>query len=137
MTRAHRFVITAISAVTVGALTCSAAFAAGFLGPGHFSTDFADATSMWFPDANSQYFAQVSVNRNMFVFRPTQNSGGTSIMQHSTVLQVQLKGPAASGLDCFIIPDSDFVVGGDVQSASLNATANAIHPSPPFAVPLS
>jgi hypothetical protein len=137
MTRAHRLVITVISAVIVGALTSSAAFAAGFLGPGHFSTDFADATSMWFPDANSPYFAQVSVNRNTFVFRPTQNSGGTSIMQHSTVLQVQLKGPAAGGSDCFIIPDSDFVVGSDVQSASVNATVNAIDRCPGFAEPLA
>jgi len=137
MTRAHRFVITAISAVIVGALASSAAFAAGFLGPGHFSTDFADATSMWFPDASSPSVIQLSVNRNTFVFRPTQNSGGSSLMQHATILTVAIKGPVVSGFDCFIIPDSDFVISSGVQSASLNATVNAIDRCPGFAEPLA
>jgi hypothetical protein len=136
MTLAHRFVVIAISALIVGALTSTAAFAAGFLGPGHSSTDFADANAQWFPDANSPYVVQLSVNRNTFIFRPTHNSGGTSVMQHATVLLVQLKGPAASGFDCFMIPDSDFVVSNGVQSASLNATVTAAEFCPGFAEPL-
>lgn len=136
MTLAHRFVVTAISAVIVAALTSSAAFAAGFLGPGHSSTDFADASAQWFPDSNSPYIVQLSVDRNTFVFRPTHNSGGTSLMQHATLLLVQLKGPAASGFDCFMIPDSDFVVSNGVQSASLNATVTAAEFCPGFAEPL-
>jgi hypothetical protein len=79
--------VIAISAVIVGALASSAAFAAGFLGPGHTSTDFANATGMWFPDANSPSVVQLNVSRNTFVFRPTQNSGGASLTQHATVLK--------------------------------------------------
>jgi hypothetical protein len=58
-------------------------------------------------------------------------------MQHATILTVAIKGPFVSGFDCFIIPDSDFVVAGDVQSASLNATVNAIDRCPGFAEPLA
>lgn len=137
MTLAHRFVVTAISALIVAALTTSAAFAAGFLGPGHSSTDFADASAQWFPDRNSPYFVQVSVDRNTFVFRPTQNSGGSSLMEHATLLIVAIKGPAVAGFDCFKIPDSAFVVGNGVQSASLSATVNAIDRCPGFAEPLA
>ncbi len=121
MTRAKRLLVTTIGAVIVCAITSSAAFAAGFLGPGHFSTEFADASGLWFPDQASPTFVELSVDRNEFVFRPTQNSGGTSIMQHATILVVEFKG-ATFGFDCFIIPDSAFVVGSDVQSASVNVT---------------
>lgn len=136
MKLAHRFVVTAISALIVAALTSTAALAAGFLGPGHSSTDFADANAQWFPDANSPYLVQLSVNRNTFVFRPTHNSGGTPVMQHATVLLVQIDGPAAAGFDCFMIPDSDFVVSNGVQSATLNATVTAADFCPGFAEPL-
>ncbi len=126
MTRIHRLVVTVISALIVGALTSTAGFAAGFLGPGHASNDFADASAFWSPDANNPYFVELSVSRNEFVFRPTQNSGGTSVIEHATVLFITIDGPAVAGSDCFVIPDSDFVVGSDAQSASLHATVNAI-----------
>ncbi|HWO92908.1 MAG TPA: hypothetical protein VNP53_13170 [Methylomirabilota bacterium] len=125
MTRAQRLFVTAIGAVIVCAITSSAAFAAGFLGPGHSSSEFADASAAWFPDATNLNFVDLSVSRNEFVFRPTQNSGGTVLMQHATLLFVTIEGSAVAGSECFMIPDSDFVVGSGVQSASLHATVNA------------
>src|SRR5713101_969653 len=125
MTRAQRLLVTAVGAVIVCAITSSAAFAAGFLGPGHSSNEFADASAAWFPDATNPYFVDLTVSRNDFVFRPTQNSGGTSMFQHATLLFVSIEGPAVMGFECFMIPDSDFVVGSGVQSASLHATVNA------------
>ena len=125
MTRAQRLLVTAVGAVIVCAITSSAAFAAGFLGPGHSSNEFADASAAWFPDATNPYFVDLTVSRNDFVFRPTQNSGGTSMFQHATLLFVSIEGPAVVGFECFMIPDSDFVVGSGVQSASLHATVNA------------
>lgn len=121
MTRVQRLLVTVIGAVMVCAITSTAAFAAGFLGPGHSSSEFADANGLWFPDRTSPTFVQVSVSRGDFVFRPTQNSGGTSLRQHSTILIVQFKGDTF-GSDCFMIPDSAFVVGRDTQSASVNVT---------------
>jgi hypothetical protein len=138
MTRAQRLLVTAIGGVIVCAITSSAALAAGFLGPGHFSTEFADASGLWFPDRVSPTFVQLSVDRNEFVFRPTQNSGGSSLMQHATILIVQFKGATGAGFDCFVIPDSAFALGNGVQSASLNVTIT--DPStrcPGFAVPLA
>ncbi len=137
MTRAQRLLVTTFGAVIVCAITSSAAFAAGFFGPGHFSTGFADASGDWFPDQNSPTFVQLSVDRNEFVFRPTQNSGGTSVMQHATILVVQFKGQSF-GFDCFVIPDSAFVVGSDVQSASVNVTiTDPATRCPGFAVPFA
>ena len=136
MTRAHRLLVTTIGAVIVCAITSTAAFAAGFLGPGHFSTEFADASGQWFPDRVSPTFVLLSVDRNEFVFRPTQNSGGSSLMQHATILLVQFKGNTF-GSGCFIIPDSAFVVGRDTQSASVNVTITDPNTAcPGFAVPL-
>ena len=125
MTRAQRYLVTAVGAVIVSAITSSAAFASGFLGPGHSSSQFADASATWNPDANNPDFVQLSVSRNMFVFRPTANSGGTSVLQHATMLFVTLEGATVAGSVCFTIPDSDFVVGSGAQSASLNATVHA------------
>lgn len=122
MTRVHRLLVTALGAVIVCAITSTAAFAAGFLGPGHSSSEFADANAFWNPDPNNSTFVELSVTRNDFVFRPTQNSGGTSVMQHATLLFITIEGSAVAGSDCFLIPDSDFVVGRGVQSASLHAT---------------
>lgn len=122
MTRAQRLTVTVIGALIVCAITSSAAFAAGFLGPGHTSSDFADANAFWNPDPNSSTFVELSVSRNDFVFRPTRKSGGTSVMQHATLLFITIEGSTVSGSDCFLIPASDFVVGSGVQSASLHAT---------------
>ena len=58
-------------------------------------------------------------------------------MQHATVLTVAIKGPVVAGFDCFMIPDSAFVVGSGVQSASLNVTVNAVDRCPGFAEPLA
>src|SRR5258708_12588550 len=129
MTRAQRLFVTAIGAVIVCAITSSAAFAAGFLGPGHSSSEFADASAAWFPDATNLNFVDLSVSRNDFVFRPTRNSRGTATMQHATLLFVTVEGPAVAGSECFVIPDSDLVVARDVQSASLHAPLNPINPS--------
>ncbi len=138
MTRAQRLLVTAIGAVIVCAITSSAASAAGFLGPGHSSTGFADASGLWFSNQPSPNFLQVSVDRNEFVFRPTQNSGGTSLMQHATILIVQFQTDTAAGFGCFIIPDSAFVVGSDTQSASVNVTITDPDSScPGFAVPFA
>jgi len=125
MTRAQRLIVTAIGALIVCAITSSAALAQGFLGPGHSSSKFADASATWFPDASNPTLVQFSVSRNEFVFRPTQNSGGIPIVQHATLLFVTIEGAAVAGSECFMIPDSDFVVGSGVQIASLHATVNA------------
>jgi len=125
MTRAQRLLVTAVGAAIVCAITSSVALAQGFLGPGHSSTEFADASASWFPDANNPYFVDLTVSRSTFVFRPTENSGGTPIIQRGTMLIIFVEGASFFGSDCFMIPDTDFVVSTDVQSAALNATVNA------------
>jgi hypothetical protein len=129
MKRVYRLAITAVSTAVIAVLTTAAAFAAGYLGPGHYATNFADASGTWFTSG----FASVTVDRNTFVFR---GHNGTSYMQDATILMVQLKTPTVLGFDCFLIPDQDFVESNGVQAASLNATGDSSNLCPDFATPL-
>jgi len=130
MKRVHRLALTIVGAAIVAAVTTATAFGAGYLGPGHYVSNFADASAQWF----STGFTNVSVDRNTFVFR---GHGGTSFMQHATILIVQVKSPTVLGDECFVIPDQDFVESNGVQAASLNAIGDTSNLCPGFATPLS
>jgi hypothetical protein len=126
----RRFVLV-ISIVTCGSLTlAAAASAAGGLGPGTFSlrTASADAFfSMGGPDGKGgppPVSWSVSVNRGLNSIHP--RGGGAPIVQQDTMLfvsQIDATGNGAFG--CFVIPDGDFVVSRDLQSATLNTTLTA------------
>jgi hypothetical protein len=128
MRRTYRLAVTAVSAVIVAALTTAVAFGAGYLGPGHYVSTFADASGAWF----SSGFVSVSVDRNNFVFR---GHDGTSYMQEATILIFSVKTNTVLGEECFVIPDKDFVQSDGVQLASLNTTASSLCPG--FATPLA
>lgn len=131
----HRITITGVSSLIMALATAVAASAAGFLGPGHFDGDFAGASGIWF--TSTGYVVQGSVDRNTFVFRPTENNSQSSFVQHATILQVAIKGPAFFGQDCFVIPDPDFVESNGAQSATLTTTVDATNRCPGFATPLA
>ncbi len=133
MRRIPRVALTAAGAAIIALVTAVGASAAGFLGPGHFSTDTADANAAWY---NSSPFVTVDVNRGTFVFRPTHH-GGTATMQHSTVLFVSVQTDTLFGQDCFVIPDSAFVESSGVQSASVNVTVDATNLCPGYATPIA
>jgi len=139
MRTATRLTVIAISVMLIAAVTSAGAIAAGFLGPGHYQSSFASANGAWFEDTQGNPIQViVNVNRDTFVFRPT-TAGGTPLVQHATVLQILLftYGGPVNGSACFVIPDADFAVGNNVQSASLNTTLSAAEACQGRAVPLA
>ena len=133
MRRMPTLVLTIAGAAVMAVVTAVGASAAGFLGPGHFSTTVADANAQWF---SSSPFVMVSADRNTFVFRPSHH-GGAPIVQHATILFVTVQSPTMFGQDCFVIPDSAFVQSNGVQDASVNVTVDATDLCPGFATPLA
>ncbi|HVH62271.1 MAG TPA: hypothetical protein VNA65_01590 [Candidatus Dormibacteraeota bacterium] len=131
----HRVVITGVGSVLIALATAVAATAAGFLGPGHFDGDFASASGFWV--TNTAYVVQASVDRNTFVFRPTEGNPQEPITQHATILQVTIKAPTFVGQDCFVIPDQDFVLANGVQSATLTTKVDVPNRCPGFPTPLA
>lgn len=102
-------------------------------GPGICSTDLAVAHGD-FVNAGDSFDISLDVNRSTFVFRP--KGGGTPLVQHATVLFVTTFTPTFES-DCFVIPDSAFVVSRDAQSASLNVVLTGDQACPGFAQTLA
>jgi hypothetical protein len=133
MQRVPRVLLTAAGAAIIAIVTSVGASAAGFLGPGHTSSNFADANASWY---TTSPYVQVSVDRNTFVFRPSHH-GGSPLMQHATILFVSVQTDTLTGQDCFIIPDSAFVQSNGVQNASVSVTVDATNLCPGFATKIS
>jgi hypothetical protein len=133
MKRIPRVLITGAGAAIMAIVTAAGASAAGFLGPGHFSTDAADANASWY---STSPYVTVSVDRGTFVFRPSHH-GGLPFIQHATTLYVSVQTDTSFGQDCFVVPDSAFVESNGVQSASLRVTVDATNLCPGFATPVS
>ncbi len=134
-------IATAVS--MLAALTVVSVGAAGGFGqaPGHYTFNDTTATASFFNPVD-QSNQDISVDRSLFRFKP--KTGGGSTVQNMTVLSVDVFVPspdptqppitAASG--CFVIPDSDFVVSGDLQHASLKATVNETDACPALLTPV-
>lgn len=122
----------AAAVAMLAALTVASVGAAGGFGqaPGRYTFNDTIATASFFNPID-QSNENVSVDRSLFRFKP--KTGGGSTVQNMTILSVDVFVPspdptqppitAASG--CFVIPDSDFVVSGDLQTASVHATVSA------------
>ena len=131
--------VSAIAAMTLAAVAAGGGFGQG---PGHFTfSDLNANVSTFNPADQSSTFA--SVDRSLFMFRPT--GGGGLQTANMTVMSVghfvpnpaDPSNPLVNQFGCFVIPDSDFVVSADLQSASLNATVDASNFCPGFLAPVS
>jgi len=141
----RRFALSLGVAVSVIAtLTVVSVGAAGGFGSsaGHFVfTDLSATVSTFNPvDQSSE---DISVDRSMFVIRP--RAGGPLQTQQMTVLSVSVfvpnpdptQPPIVADSGCFVIPDGDFIVSRDLQTASLAATVDETNFCPGFLVPLT
>jgi hypothetical protein len=134
-------VATAVSVVAAG--TVASVGAAGGFGqaPGHYAFDDTSASVSFFNPTDLSNM-NLSVDRSLFTLRP--KGGGGSTTQNMTVLSIFVftpspdptQPPVVSASGCFIIPAADFVVGSDLQHASLNATVNAADSCPGFLIPV-
>ncbi len=69
----------------------------------------------------------IFVNRGLNSFEPSDGHGeGQGTVTQSTMVQLQETDASGfSSFGCFVIPDGDFVVAGNLQSASLHTTLTA------------
>ncbi len=73
-------------------------------------------------------FASVNVSYGLFEFEPDPDIGfGEPSQERRTVLSVFITGPKG-GSGCYLIPDSDFSVADNLQSAELSTTVTADTP---------
>jgi len=133
----------AFSVSILGALAITSVAAAGGFGQGAGTFNFSDtfASDSFYNSADGSN-VNLSVDRSLFMFRP--RAGGPLQTQYMTVLSITIFGPqpdlsqppslVASG--CFILPDSDFVVSGNLQTASVTATLTEADICPVLLVPL-
>jgi hypothetical protein len=104
--------------------TAAAGGGGGYGGPGHLR--FSDTTAYaTFSDTNSGYSTSVYLDRGQLSFKPKRTSGGPVVQKNGTVLNVNEYSATASEYGCWVIPDSAFVVAGDLSSASVNVHATA------------
>jgi hypothetical protein len=140
----RRVTLSVAAAVTLlAALTVASVGAAGGFGqaPGRYTFNDTTATASFFNPVD-QSNQNISVDRSLFRFKP--KGGGGITTQNMTILSVDVFVPspdptqppitAASG--CFVIPDSEFVVSGDLQHASVSATVNASDACPGSLAPV-
>ena len=123
-----RRTVLVLSIVTCGSLAlAAAASAAGGFGPGNYSVSTARADAYFSMGGTGGEGGpppiswSVSVNRGLNSFHP--RGGGAPIVEQNTMIFVsEFDATGNGGFGCFVIPDSDFVVSRDLQSASLNTT---------------
>lgn len=134
----------AISVSILAALAISSVAAAGGFGQGAGTYTFSDTNAFdAFFNPVDQSNVNISVDRGLFMIRP-RAGGPIQISPLMTTLFISISGPQtdpnqpppliASG--CFILPDSDFVVSSDLQTASVNATLGESDVCPGFLVPV-
>ncbi len=140
----RRVTLSVAAAVSLlAALTVASVGAAGGFGqaPGHYTFNDTIATASFFNPVD-QSNQNISVDRSLFRFKP--KAGGGTTVQNMTILSVDIfvpspdptQPPIAAASGCFVIPDSDFAVSGDLQHASVNATVNASDACPASLAPV-
>jgi hypothetical protein len=117
----------------------AAASAAGFLGPGKYSFHSTSADAFFGMGKKggppSPSF-MVSVNQGLNSFKPAQPPGQRVVMDDTMVFVSEFDISGAGGFGCFIVPDGDFTVDTDLQSASLHTTLTADEACPGFGTPV-
>src|SRR5258705_5981635 len=135
MSRRFRVILVAVCALAVMGTTITAVSAQKGVGCGtgnlRCTDQVTDANGFWMLTGPDLYYVQISPSRGTFSFQ--QHGSGPAVIQHSTVLNIQLAGSSSYGFGCFVIPDSAFVVSKDLQTATLNATLTADEACPGFA----
>lgn len=137
-----RRLVLVFSIVFCGSLALAAAAVAagggGGLGPGSYTFTNTSA-SAFFGGAKGgppQASFDVFVSHGLNSFRPDDGDGPGTVM-HSTIVQfTQFDPSGAGGSGCFIIPDGDFTVSKNVQSAALHTTLTAAETCPGTGAPV-
>ena len=125
-----------LSIVVCGSLALAAAAlaAGGFLPPGQYSSNDTSANAYFGGKGGPPQGFSVFVHKGFNSFHP-ENSNGSGTVTMSTMVQISWFSPTGGGYACYVIPDSDFVVSDNLQSASLHTTLDANSLCPGFGAP--
>src|ERR1700704_2942130 len=107
------------------ALAAAASAAGGGLGPGKYSFTSSAANALFGAGAKGGPPAptfSVSVNRGLNSFQPMHPKGPRTVFESTMVFVNEFDATGAGGSGCFVIPESDFTVAKDLQSAALHTT---------------
>ena len=134
-----RRLLLVFSIVLCGSLAlAAAASAAGFLGPGKytFHSSSADAFfGMGKKGGPPSPSFMVSVSQGLNSFHPT--AGGQPLVLDTTMVFVTaFDANGNGGFGCFIVPDNNFSISRDLQSAALHSTLTADEACPGFGKPV-
>src|SRR5260370_14478744 len=129
-----------LSIVFCGSLVMAAAwFAVGGLGPGKYTFHSSSANAffgMGKKGGTPSASWSVSVNQGLNSFKPT-HPGGPRIVNDSTMVFVtEFDANGSGGFGCFIVPNGDFTVTRELQSAALHTTLTADEACPGFGAPV-
>src|SRR5690348_16131895 len=116
-----------LSIVFCGSLAmAAAAFAAGGMGPGKYSFHSTSADAFFGMGKKGGPLSaswSVSVNQGLNSFK--SKSGGPVVMDDTVVFVTEFDANGNGGYGCFLIPNGDFAVSHDLQSATLGTTLAA------------
>jgi hypothetical protein len=135
-----RRLLLVFSIALCGSLAFTAAVsAAGGLGPGKytFKSTAADAFfGMGKKGGPPVASWGVSVNHGLNSFKPTQPKGSRIVMNSTVVYVTEFDANGNGGYGCFVVPDTDFVVGKNLSSAALHTKLTADEACPGYAAPV-
>jgi hypothetical protein len=103
----------------------AAAGGGGYGGPGHLRFSDTAATANFDDPYSGGYSTSVYLDRGQLSFKTKRTPGAPVVQKTGTVLNVSDYSASTSEYGCWIIPDSAFIVAGDLSSASVNVRATA------------
>ena len=128
------------SIVFCGSLAlATAAAAAGSMGPGKYTFHSTGANAFFGmgkkggPPSPSW---SVSVNQGLNSFKPTHPNGPRVVADSTMVYVTEFDALGNGGFGCFVLPNSNFMVSRDLQSAALHTTLTADEACPGYGTPV-
>ena len=137
----RRLVLVA-SIVCCGSLALAAGASAakgGALGPGDYTFTSTSANAFFGGGKGGkvpQPSFSVFVSRGLNSFEPDQKNATNTVMQSTMVQYTEFDSTGVGGFGCFIIPEGDFTVAKNLQSASLHTTLTANNVCPGAGTPV-
>ena len=119
-----RRLVLVISIVVSGSLALAAAVLAagsGGLPPGQTLFSEMSANAFFGGKGGPPEGFSVFVNQGLNSFEP-EDSTGSAFVTHTTMVQLSVSTASSYGYACYVIPDTDFVVSRNLQSATLSTT---------------
>jgi hypothetical protein len=135
-----RRLVLVFSIVICGSLAlATAAIAAGGMGPGKYTFHSTGANAFFGmgkkggPPSPSW---SVSVNQGLNSFKPIHPNGPRVVADSTMVFVTEFDALGDGGFGCFVIPDSNFTVSRNLQTATLHTTLTADEACPGYGAPV-